>query len=177
MRIRDLGLAALLLALPAAEALAQGAPAGFREEFLGQFEGSMSKLEALAEAMPAGSYAWSPGEGVMPVAQVYAHIARYNYLYPQENLGVPTPPGVEMERMEAVTDKAQVVAMLKRSREHVRGAVRGMSDADLARTTKLYGRDVQQWAVLFQLVAHMNEHLGQSIAYARMNGVVPPWSR
>ena len=52
-----------------------------------------------------------------------------------------------------------------------------LSDADLEATTRLYGRDVAQWAVLLQLVAHMNEHLGQSIAYARMNGVTPPWSR
>ena len=50
-------------------------------------------------------------------------------------------------------------------------------DADLTKMTRLYGRDVAQWAVLLQLVAHLNEHLGQSIAYARSNGVVPPWSR
>jgi uncharacterized damage-inducible protein DinB len=52
-----------------------------------------------------------------------------------------------------------------------------MSDEQLAKSTTLYGRTVPQWAVLFQLVAHMNEHLGQSIAYARSNGVVPPWSQ
>jgi hypothetical protein len=52
-----------------------------------------------------------------------------------------------------------------------------MSATDLDRDTELYGRDVGEWAVLFQLVAHMNEHLGQSVAYARMNGIVPPWSR
>ena len=58
-----------------------------------------------------------------------------------------------------------------------RALARGMSEADLNRSTTLYGRQVGQWAVLFQLVTHMNEHLGQAIAYARMNGVVPPWSR
>jgi len=51
-----------------------------------------------------------------------------------------------------------------------------MPESQLASQTQLYGRNVQQWAVLLQLLAHMNEHLGQSIAYARMNGVVPPWS-
>ncbi len=51
-----------------------------------------------------------------------------------------------------------------------------MSEADLTRQTPLYGRDVAGWAVLFQLLAHMNEHVGQSVAYARMNGIVPPWS-
>lgn len=177
MKIRSLGAAALLLCLAAPEALAQGAPAGFREEFRGQFGASMSKLVALAEAMPAETYAWSPGEGVMPVAQVYAHIARYNYLYPTGNLGAAVPPGVDLEAMEGVREKAEVVALLKRSGEFVEEALSGMSDADLARGTRLYGREVQSWAVLFQLVAHMNEHLGQSIAYARSNGIVPPWSR
>ena len=57
------------------------------------------------------------------------------------------------------------------------GAARmALDDAALASDTRLYGRTVDRWAVLVQLVAHMNEHLGQSIAYARMNGVVPPWS-
>ena len=56
-------------------------------------------------------------------------------------------------------------------------AVERMPESQLTTGTTLYGRNVQQWAVLFQLLAHMNEHLGQSIAYARMNGIVPPWSR
>jgi uncharacterized damage-inducible protein DinB len=73
--------------------------------------------------------------------------------------------------------KAEVVSLLRSSHEHVRQVVRGISDEQLAATTRLYGRDVPQWSVLLQLLAHMNEHLGQSIAYARMNGVVPPWSQ
>jgi hypothetical protein len=28
-----------------------------------------------------------------------------------------------------------------------------------------------------RILAHVNEHMGQSVAYARMNGIVPPWSR
>lgn len=67
--------------------------------------------------------------------------------------------------------------VLAASLVHVRSVVAGTSDAELEAPTRLYGREVAHWAVLFQLVAHMNEHLGQSIAYARMNGVVLPWSR
>ena len=153
------------------------APAAFRREFLGQFGSSMQKFIALAEAMPADKFGWAPGTGVMPVAQVYAHVARYNYGYPSENMGVAAPAGVNLDTLEKITDKAQVVALLRASQGYVEQAVKGMTEAQLARPTKLYGRDVQHWAVLFQLVAHMNEHLGQSIAYARMNDIVPPWSR
>lgn len=167
----------LLLVLSAVEARAQAAPAGFRDEFLRQFNNSMTKFTELAEAMPEERYGWSPGEGVMPVARVYAHVARYNYDYPATSLGVPAPDGLDAEAVEETVAKAQVVSLLRRSHEHVRALVRGMTDEQLAATTRLYGRDVPAWSVLLQLVAHMNEHLGQSIAYARMNGVVPPWSR
>jgi uncharacterized damage-inducible protein DinB len=168
----------LLLALGAVPARAQSTPAGFRDEFLGQFNTSMSKFIALAQAMPEDRFAWSPGEGVMPVARVYAHVARYNYYYPATALSVPAPAGRDADAVEQTTTaKADVVALLRQSAEHVQQAVRGMTDEQLAAPTQLYGRDVPQWAVLLQLLAHMNEHLGQSIAYARMNGIVPPWSQ
>jgi len=167
-----------LLLVAAVPAGAQGAPAGFRDEFLGQFNTSMEKFIQLAQAMPEDRYGWSPGEGVMPVARVYAHVARYNYYYPATALRMPAPGGEDAESVEQTTTaKADVLALLRRSREHVVQAVRGMTDEQLAAPTRLYGRDVQQWAVLLQLLAHMNEHLGQSIAYARMNGIVPPWSQ
>jgi uncharacterized damage-inducible protein DinB len=151
-------------------------PAGFRQEFLGQFNTSMSKFIALAEAMPADKYAWSPGPGVMSVAKVYAHVAHYNYRYPSRSMGVALPAGVGLDTLEAVAAKAQVLALLRQSGDYVRNAVDQMPESQLGAQTRLYGRDVQKWAVLFQLLAHMNEHLGQSIAYARMNGIVPPWS-
>jgi uncharacterized damage-inducible protein DinB len=154
----------------------QATPAGFRQEFLGQFNTSMSKFIALAEAMPVEKYAWSPGTGVMSVAKVYAHVAHYNYRYPSRAMGVALPGGVGLDTLEAVAAKAQVLTLLRRSGDYVRVAVNEMPDAQLAAQTRLYGRDLQRWAVLFQLLAHMNEHLGQSIAYARMNGIVPPWS-
>jgi uncharacterized damage-inducible protein DinB len=169
-------LAAACLLLPTA-APAQGTPEGFREEFLRQFNASIGKFEALARAMPESVYGWSPAEGVMPVAQVYAHVARYNYYYPAESLGVPAPSGVDLAGMESIGSKAELVTLLQRSGEHVRAVVAEGSDADWTASTSLYGRNVQRWTVLLQLLAHMNEHLGQSIAYARMNGVVPPWSR
>jgi len=79
--------------------------------------------------------------------------------------------------IENVRDKANVVRMLRESRTYVQNAVNAMTPADLAKTTELYGRQVPKWSVLLQLVSHMNEHLGQSIAYARMNGIAPPWSQ
>lgn len=166
--------AAAVLAVPAR---AQGV-SGFGEELRGQFEGSAEKLVALAGAMPAESYSWQPMEGVYTVAAAYMHVARYNYMYPDLYLGVDAPAGVDYGSLEErVTTKDEALRILAASLDHVRGIMDAMSDADLAKPTELYGREVENWAVLLQLVTHMNEHLGQSIAYARMNRVVPPWSR
>jgi uncharacterized damage-inducible protein DinB len=163
---------------PAAQAAAPTPPPpGFRGEFLEQFNTSMSKFVALAMTMPEDKYAWSPGTGVHSVRRVYIHVGRYNYNYP-EMMGLAAPAGVTADSLEAsAMTKEQVIDYLRRSREHVRAVVNNATDEQLSRPADLYGRQVPQWAVLFQLLAHMNEHLGQSIAYARMNGVTPPWSQ
>ncbi|MFN0178343.1 MAG: DinB family protein [Gemmatimonadales bacterium] len=162
----------------ASAARAQAAPStagGFAAEIMLQFNESMNKFVALAEAMPADKYGWSPAPGVMTVAKVYAHVARYNYLYPATSLGVAAPAGQDADAAEDLAAKAQLVARLKESRDHIKSVVAGLRDP--GQETAQYGRKLPQWSVLLQLVAHMNEHLGQSIAYARMNGIVPPWSR
>ncbi|HUF50813.1 MAG TPA: DinB family protein [Longimicrobiales bacterium] len=167
----------VLLAVGLPAALGAQSPADAKQEFMTQFNTSMEKFIALAEAMPADKFTWSPGAGVMPVGHVYAHVARYNYGYPSQNMGVAAPAGIDLNNLENVRDKDSVLRMLRESRAYVQAAVNAMAPADLASMTRLYGRDVPRWSVLLQLVSHMNEHLGQSIAYARMNGIVPPWSR
>ena len=167
--------ATAVLAMPAS---AQGI-SGFGGELRGQFEASAEKLVALAEAMPAESYSWQPMEGVYTVAAAYMHVARYNYMYPDMYLGVDAPAGVDYAFARGACDHQGRGRAHPRgaSMDHVRGVMDAMSDADLAKPTELYGREVESWAVLLQLLTHMNEHLGQAIAYARMNRVVPPWSR
>ena len=174
--VRTLAVLAVSSFLAAPVTQAQSTPTDFRDEVMHHFAQSTDKVVRLAHAMPADRYGWSPGEGVAPVAQVYMHIARYNYLYLTRELGLPLPPDIDMDTMEDVTDKATVTAMLEESVKFAEHHIKAMHESEVAGVTRQYGRDVAGWAVLFQLVAHMNEHLGQSIAYARMNGVVPPWS-
>jgi uncharacterized damage-inducible protein DinB len=179
--VRAVPAAVAVLSIAASTACAQNArsaPAGFRGEFLHQFDASMARVVALAEAVPAETYARRAVPAVQPLGQIFAHIARYNYEYPARAMGIDPPAGIDRDTLEErVREKAQVVALLRASAEHVREAVRRMPEAQLERTTTLYGRQVPQWAVLFQLIAHMDDHLGQAIAYARVGGVVPPWSR
>src|SRR5687768_11090944 len=122
------------LALPGA-ATAQS-PADAKQEFLAQFNTSMEKFIALAEAMPAEKFTWAPGAGVMPVGHVYAHVVHYNYAYPSQNMGVALPAGIDLDKMESVRDKAGVLKLLRDSRTYVQTAVAAMTPADLAKTTE-----------------------------------------
>ncbi|GMQ82608.1 MAG: hypothetical protein BMS9Abin05_2062 [Rhodothermia bacterium] len=176
-RISTLVFVALFTSALAWCTLSQDLSREVRDELIQQFEASTRKLVSLSEAMPADLYSWSPGEGVMTVGHVYAHIAKYNYDYLVNNLGVSPPKGIDVENMEELTEKEAIREALVKSIEFVRENTASMDEGHLLKKTVLYGRDVPGWAVLVQLVAHMNEHVGQSVAYARTNSVVPPWSR
>lgn len=148
----------------------------FREQFNRSFQYASRVLE-LAKAMPAESYNWRPEEGVMSVEEVYTHIAHYNFLYLETQLDIPAPDDIVVDDIESITGKEEVVAILERSINHVVDALKQMPDSKFSEETQLYGRTVNGQAVLLQLVTHKSEHVGQSIAYARMNGIVPPWNR
>ena len=152
-------------------------PTTIRDELLGHFQGSSRKISELARVMPAEKFSWAPGEGVMQVGEVYMHIARYNFMYLDQNLGIAPPNGFDYADIESIRDKDRVREIHEMSVRHVMEQVGALTEAELAGETELYGRTVQGWAVLLQLVSHMNEHVGQSVSYARMNGIVPPWSR
>lgn len=165
----------LMMALSAQTIQAQESGNNFKSQFLQHFDRA-SRVLSLAEAMPAKTYSWRPEEGVFSVEEVYSHIARYNFYYPEQSLGIPAPNDVDVDNIESITGKEEVLAILERSIEHVKEHIGAMPDSELQEQTELYGRTVNGQAVLMQLITHMSEHVGQSISYARMNGVVPPWS-
>ncbi|PWT90812.1 MAG: damage-inducible protein DinB [Acidobacteria bacterium] len=147
---------------------------GFRAEFLSQLSEVQDKLVSLAQAEPAEKYTWRPADGVRSISEVYMHVAGSNYLLLQF-VGVQPPPGISRD-MEKITDKAKVIDALKQSFDFVRQSVIKIPDSDLDRKVKFFSGETTVRDVLFSLANHMHEHLGQSIAYARENGVVPPWT-
>ena len=166
----------LALTSLAAQQAAAPAPAGVRGEILGQFNEAVDKLVQLAEAIPQDKFTWRPATGVRSVSEVFLHVAGSND-YMLTAVGIPSTAQGENDIEHSTTDKAQVIAKLKESIAHVRAAVQAMPDADLDRATKLFGMDMSYRGVCLLLQSHVHEHLGQMIAYARSNGVVPPWSR
>lgn len=150
---------------------------GFRKEFLDGLEDVEKKLTSLAEAVPAAKYGWRPAKGVRSVGEAYMHIAFGNYLIPKF-MGFDVPSDIDLTpEFEKEKDKAKVVEALKRSIEFVRQGIKHRTDADMDANIKLFGKDTSVRAGFNIVMNHMHEHLGQSIAYARMNGVVPPWSK
>lgn len=172
-----LTLLTIAAAAPAAtQAPAARAPTGVRGEILAQFDDAVSKLLQLAEAIPQDKYSWRPSAGVRSVSQVLMHVGGGNY-YVVSFAGVKAPGDLPADAENTVTDKAQVIALLRRSADHVRAAVRSIPDADLDKPATMFGQATTYRNVLFTTATHAHEHLGQLIAYARSNGIVPPWSR
>lgn len=170
-------LAALLLA--AAPLSAQDDNPG-KQAYLNDLSAVERKYIGLAEAMPDDSYAWRPGEGVRSVGEVFTHVAFANYLF-GEILGTPMPADVKAkypnpQAFTAVTNKAEIIAMLRASFAHGRSVVSGVTGAQFGSQVKMFGRDTPFPSALLAFVTHNHEHLGQAIAYARMNKVTPPWS-
>jgi uncharacterized damage-inducible protein DinB len=169
--------AALAGAASMASAQAAAAPtSGYRAEFLKEMQYFEGRFTQLAEAIPADKYAWRPGAGVRSVAEVLLHVAGANQGLPGM-AGIKAPAGFSMQGYEAsTTDRAKIIAELKKSFEHIRGAASQMQDADADKAMKVFGMDMTGRSFSFFMARHLGEHLGQLIAYARVNGVVPPWS-
>ena len=148
---------------------------GFRQEAVNELKAAQREVVSLAQAMPQEKYTWRPAEGVRSVSEVYLHMAVANFGLTAA-AGAPPFPGFKFPGFEkSTTDKAKIVELLNQSFEYAETSISNMSDADLVKPKK-----VQEYNsvgdIIFHIVAHAHEHLGQSIAYARMNGVVPPWT-
>ncbi|MGA8037390.1 MAG: DinB family protein [Candidatus Acidiferrales bacterium] len=134
------------------------------------------KFVGLAEAIPQEKYTWRPGDGVRSISEVFLHISLANYGILAMK-GDAMPSGIDPKSFEkSTTDKAQIIAALNKSFDNAHAAVAALSNADFAKPLPKLGPEANQGDVIYILVTHAHEHLGQSIAYARVNGVVPPWT-
>lgn len=133
-------------------------------------------LISLAEAIPAGKYGWRPEPRARSVSELIMHIAVSNY-YLLSVTGPKMPPELEPDDVEKkIVSKPEVVAYLRRSLEAVKTARGHLKPGDLERKVDIFGQSANVDGMYLRIICHDNEHLGQLIAYARMNGIVPPWS-
>ena len=155
---------------------AQTAPEGLWQGYDGEWKHVSQQLIALAEATPAEKFAWRPAAGVRSTSEVYMHIVMGNFRL--LSVTGPKPPAdFKTDLDKTVTAKADVIAWLKRSLDAVKEARLAVKPADLERKVHIADRDATVDGMYLRIIIHANEHMGQLIAYARMTGVVPPWSK
>lgn len=148
---------------------------GVWQGYDGEWVHVSKQLVALAEAIPADKFSWRPAPGVRSTSEVFMHIATANF-YLLSVTGPKMPSDLKPNSDTAVTAKADVINWLKRSLEAVKIAHAGLKPADFERKVKIGDRGATVDGMYLRIIVHANEHMGQLVAYARMNGIVPPWS-
>ena len=156
--------------------------AALRKSYLGAVEELQGKFLQLAEAFPADKYSWRPAPGVRSVGEVFMHVASEYYAWSPRSFGATPSPVVTMTRegfqqFEASSTKENVLKHLKEGYTYGRQAVEGVDPATLTGTKKFFGQDATTTDIALGMSGDLHEHLGQLIAYARMNGIKPPWSK
>jgi len=147
-----------------------------KAQSLFDLERVQKKFVDLANALPADKLTWRPSADSRSFAEVFLHVAgeRYGIL---GLMGAAPPAGFDGKTFEkSTTDRAQIVAELNKSWEFAKKAINGMSNADFAKPLPKLGPQANAGDVVYILVADAHEHLGQLVAYARVNGIVPPWT-
>lgn len=181
MRIIRMIARAAFLAAPALLSAQGGDPksaTGFRGDIIWQLDDAEQKLVALCNAMPPDKFTWRPGPGVRSVSELFMHVVQSNLSIPgiagvAASTTVRVPPGADT----TLVNKARIADFLTRSFEHTKNAVMALSDAQMEQKVTLFGQPSTKRGVMVLVMTHAHEHLGQAIAYARMNDVVPPWSK
>ena len=147
-----------------------------KAQALADLQTVQTKMVDLANAIPADKLTWRPSADSRSFAEVFLHVAgeRYQIL----GLGGAVAPadfnGKTYEK--STTDKAQIVAELSKTWDFAQKTISGMSNADFAKLLPKLGPQANAGDVVYILVADAHEHLGQLVAYARENGIVPPWT-
>ena len=169
-------LLAVLLFNTAATLRAQNPLEGLWQGYDAEWQHTSSQLIALAEATPAEKFAWRPAPGVRSTSEVFMHIVDANF-YLLSITGPKMPDALKENMDKTVTSKEDVIRWLKRSLDAVKQAHLKETPQDLARKVHMEDRDSTVDWMYLRIIIHANEHMGQLVAYARMTGVVPPWSK
>ena len=180
-------LASLAVAVSPGSAKAQDVPnretaLAIRQQFLQDLDSLQSRFLALSDAFPADKYAWRPGPGVRSVGEVFMHVASEYYVYAPMAYGGARSPVIPrgpeaFKTFESKSTKADVQKHLKDGFAYAKQTIGALDPAAITGKQKLFGQDRTILETSFGMTDDLHEHLGQLIAYARMNGVVPPWSK
>ncbi|OFW21469.1 MAG: hypothetical protein A3H97_16025 [Acidobacteria bacterium RIFCSPLOWO2_02_FULL_65_29] len=152
--------------------------AAVKAAFVADIEAMRVKFIGLAQAFPQDKYTWRPMEGVRSVSEVLMLIVSEGYGFAPTSLGgKPAMAREEMAKLNAISDKTQVIDHLNKGFAHAKQALDAIDPATLVGKRRAMGQDRSTPEITSFVAGDMHEHLGQLIAYARMNRIVPPWSK
>jgi DinB superfamily len=178
------------LAATSGSALAQDVPnradaVEVRKQFVNDLDTLYTKFAALANAFPAEKYSWRPAPGVRSVGEVFMHVASEFYVWSPISFGAKPSPVISgtsdavMKQFESKSTKTDVIKALKEGFAYTQSSINGLDPNTLVGTRKLYNGQFTGTIIesSYGMSGDLHEHLGQLIAYARMNGITPPWSK
>lgn len=165
----------ILICCMALVQLAQAQEHTFYTDLAGLVGRNQQQLVGLAQAFSEEQMNWRPAEGVRSTGEALLHVAASNYFFLM-TMGAKIPEDVDVVNMEKITGKANIVDAVEKSFAFLNDQVTMGKEADLDEVIKLQFGDFTRRALLMLILEHSGEHKGQLIAYARSNGVTPPWS-
>lgn len=148
---------------------------GVKKDILLQLSEAETKLIGLANAIPADKFSWRPNADVRSVSEVFVHVAMENIEIPPMAGAAKSTTTVAENSEKTVTSKAAVIDLLTRSFAYAKQATMALPDAQMDASANYFGTAMSKRGVFIALAVHGHEHLGQMIAYARSNGIKPPW--
>ena len=184
--LATLSLAALTLlaAAPAGaqDVISKEGAAVVKASFINDLDTLRGKFVGLAEAFPQDKYTWRPMEGVRSVSEVLMLAAMEGYSFIPNTFGAkPADLGTreEMGKLRTLTDKAQVIEHINKGFAHAKKELEALDPATLTARRKIMisPNPLAVTDIALGIGGDLHEHLGQMIAYARMNKIVPPWSK
>lgn len=176
--------ATLFVAAPVVHTLsAQTAP--LVAELIRDVEGVEKKMVGLAKVTPPEKLAWRPGPGVRSIGEVFLHVASDNYFIPSGfGHAIPEGTGIKAGDFKSLQSyetrnltREQIVAELEQSFTYLKEQMAKTTTATVGKEVAMFGMKTTAQGMWILATTHLHEHLGQSIAYARTNGIVPPWSK
>ncbi len=156
-------------------------PAQALDELLTPFE---KECVAVAKAMPADRYTFSPAslkipgakfDGVRTFAGEVTHLAQANYYFYSSVSGLK--PDADVKGIAALKSKDEMVAALEASFVFAHKAIATLTPDNVLGTITPVDDVRSRAAVAAFGVAHGYDHYGQMVEYLRMNGIVPPGSK
>ena len=171
MRIRQIVIAAVLIALPSIAGAQSANPLTANAKV--QFGALSGFVVRSAEKVPEDLYSFRATPEVRSMAELFGHVADAMFAMCSTAAG-SKPPRTGIEK--AVTSKTALVAALKEGVTYCNSVYDGMTDQKGLETVPFYFGPTPRVSVLYFVVTHTYEHYGNLVTYMRLKNIVPPSS-